>query len=196
MDELKQIEEKVHKRAVKRNLRKIILKSVLAAGLLGMAIVAPNAIQSLEKLGLLKLKGRYQEKTTINRTRDQLLEKGLMAKNKEGFLRITSEGKRLLRQIELTDYEIKKKKKWDFKWRLLIFDIPERLKNKRVKIRRSLFSVGFIRLQDSVWIYPYPCDDFVALLKAELKIGKDLLYLVVEEIENEKTLIKHFGLKK
>ena len=54
---------------------------------------------------------------------------------------------------------------------------------------------GFVRLQDSVWVFPYDCEDFVSLVKAELKIGSAILYMVVEHIENDKHLRAHFGLK-
>ena len=51
-----------------------------------------------------------------------------------------------------------------------------------------------MRLQDSVWIYPYPCEDLINLLKADFKVGKDLLYLIVNFIENDKWLKRLFGL--
>lgn len=54
--------------------------------------------------------------------------------------------------------------------------------------------IGFVRLQDSVWVYPYDCEDFVALLKAELKIGKDVLYAIVDTIEQDKNLRRYFNL--
>ena len=54
--------------------------------------------------------------------------------------------------------------------------------------------IGFVRLQDSVWIFPYDCEDFIMLLKADLKIGKDALYAIVEKLENDKALREHFHL--
>ena len=77
---------------------------------------------------------------------------------------------------------------------MLIFDIPEKRKPLREKIRSTLLSIGFLRLQDSVWIYPYQCEDLVNLLKADFKVGKDLLYLIVDSIENDKFFRKSFGL--
>ena len=76
----------------------------------------------------------------------------------------------------------------------MIFDIPEYRKTLRPQIRRSLQTVGFIRLQDSVWIYPYDCEDFIVLLKAELKIGKDILYMIVDELEGDTRIKEQFGL--
>ena len=55
--------------------------------------------------------------------------------------------------------------------------------------------LGFIRLQDSVWVYPYDCEDLMALLKADLKLGSAVLYMVVEHIENDKHLRAEFGLE-
>ncbi len=55
--------------------------------------------------------------------------------------------------------------------------------------------LGFARLQDSVWVYPYDCEDLMALLKADLKIGMAVLYMIVEHIENDKHLRAHFSLK-
>ena len=53
---------------------------------------------------------------------------------------------------------------------------------------------GFLCIQGSVWVYPYDCEDLVALLKADLHIGKDVLYTIVEKIENDAWIKKHFNL--
>ena len=53
---------------------------------------------------------------------------------------------------------------------------------------------GLLRLQDSVWVYPYDCEDIVTLLKTDFGIGKHLLYLIVDELENDKNLREDFNL--
>lgn len=75
-----------------------------------------------------------------------------------------------------------------------MFDIKEPRRSVRDALRRELQAVGFVKIQHSVWAYPYPCEDFIALLKADLHVGKDILYLVVEEMENDYLLKKHFSL--
>ena len=62
------------------------------------------------------------------------------------------------------------------------------------KQRRFMAEYGFVRLQDSVWIYPYDCEDLIALAKASLRIGADVLYMIVERLERDKHLREHFGL--
>src|SRR3989344_2297817 len=51
--------------------------------------------------------------------------------------------------------ELAKKWRWDGKWRILIFDVPEKIRGKRDFLRRELIDFGFYPLQKSVWVYPY-----------------------------------------
>ena len=60
--------------------------------------------------------------------------------------------------------------------------------------RKELVRLGFLKLQNSVWVYPYECDDIITMFKAHFKIGKDVLYMTVEKIENDKWLKKEFEL--
>ena len=184
------IEIESRKRKSKDDIQKAILTSVKVAGFLSMALFAPNAIQCLESLGLTPGK---RQKDVMNRSRGRLIEDGLL-QYKNGFLTLTEKGQIKLDLLEMKDWKIEKPKKWDKRWRMLIFDIPEKIKFLRDKIRYTLSSIGFLRLQDSVWIYPYDCEDLITLLKVDFKVGKDLLYLIVDSIENDKNYRKSFGL--
>ncbi len=77
---------------------------------------------------------------------------------------------------------------------MVVFDVPERRRRIRVHLRAYMNEVGFMRLQDSVWVYPYDCEDFITLVKAQLKIGKDVLYAIVDTIEYDKNIRAHFRL--
>ena len=88
------------------------------------------------------------------------------------------------------------KRKWDGRWHLIIFDIKEKKRNIRDKIRTDILTLGFERLQDSVWVYPYECEDVVALLKGTCKLGREALYIVAEKIENDQWLKEKFNVVK
>lgn len=110
------------------------------------------------------------------------------------YLRLTERGRQKL-EFERVRLQLKEQRpRWDKRWRMVAFDLPERRRSARNKLRAVMSDVGFVRLQNSVWVYPYDCEEFVALLKAELKIGKDALYAIVEKIENDKVLLGHFKL--
>ncbi len=173
-----------------RNIKKMILATVSVAGILSVALVMPNIFVGLKRLGLLP---KARDKETINRSRKKLVENGFLV-YKNGFLELTEKGRVYLVRAEMADYKLKKPKKWDKKWRVLIFDIKEERKNLRDKIRNTLISIGFARLQYSVWIYPYDCEDFITLLKADFKIGGDVLYMVVDRLENDRWFRGYFNL--
>ena len=159
----------------------------------GVLLTAPNMAKALYTFGLIPRSSN--DSSTIGRARRRLIRKGLLVKSDSGFLRLSNTGAAKVRMLE-AQYSDKRPPRWDGRWRVLIFDVPEYRKSIRDKIRRTLMHVGFIRLQDSVWVCPYDCEDLIVLLKADFKIGKDLLYMIVDELEGDADLRKNFGLKK
>ncbi len=184
------LEESLKKRQKRQDIQNIILATVSIAGMVAVAAVAPNAIQLLKYLGLDPKK---RQKEIMMRSRDRLIEKGFL-EYKDKHVSITSKGKQRLQDLEFKNAKIDKPRRWDGKWRILIFDIPEKMRAVRNKIRLSLLNIGFLMLQNSVWIYPYDCEDYVSLLKADSKISKRLLYLIVDTLEYDKNYRTAFNL--
>ena len=112
------------------------------------------------------------------------------------YARITELGRKILafEQEKAKLKEFEKKCRWNERWRVILFDITRTPPSNTRSPKNHNAGNRFVRLQDSVWV-PYDCEDFIALLKAELKIGAAVLYMVVEHIENDKHLRAHFGLK-
>ena len=184
-----EIEVKKEIRATK--IQKVVLQTIATAGLLSVALLTPNALQALKMFGLNKVTKKNKEHS-INTSRKRLIEKGLVEYSKNGMLFLTSAGKKRLEQIERIEFKVKIPKKWDGKWRVLIFDIKERKRLIRDKIRITLNFIGFVKLQNSVWVYPYDCEDLITLLKADFGVGREVLYMIVDKIENDRALRNHF----
>ena len=89
---------------------------------------------------------------------------------------------------------LKKDKKWDGKWRIVIFDIPETKRKMRNYFRNSLYDLGFRKLQESVWISPYNIADTVEELIELCNAKPYIHYLLVEELDNRDVLTKLFKL--
>lgn len=185
-----QLEKEARARTRNKKLTKVILSTIGLAGLISIALVAPNVVGALGKLGYLP---KNRDKELITRARKNLIRKGLLT-YEGSFLRLTQTGEAELRRLERAEYKLKKPKRWDKKWRVLIFDIPEKRRGLREKVRRTLITIGFVKLQNSVWLYPYDCEDLITLLKADFKIGKDLLYLIVESLEYDTRFRERFNL--
>lgn len=174
-------------------VQKAVLYSLAAAGGLTLALLAPNAMQVLEQFGWVKTKRR--SRNTINRSVERLGRAGLIAKDERGFITLTLKGQRRFAEFERMHYRLPTPKRWDEKWRLVSFDIKEQRKAVREQLRLTLQAAGFVLLQRSVWVYPYDCEDFLSLLKADYHIGAEVLYIVAEYIENDGWLRRHFRLQ-
>lgn len=174
-------------RIKKHNLKKTILNAVYTAGVLSVALLSPTTAGAI-----LKLTGKnknYRARRAVSR----LIEDGLL-KKEDDFLRLTSLGEQKAKMLYAGEITIKKPNRWDGKWRIVIYDLKEAKKHLRDKLRMTLNSIGFMKLQNSVWVYPYDCEDLIALIKADFKIGKEVLYMIVEHLENDRGIKKIFNL--
>jgi phenylacetic acid degradation operon negative regulatory protein len=115
-------------------------------------------------------------------------------KQREGeFCHLTSKGKKIVNEL-LVKVKIKKQK-WDGKWRILIFDIPESRRGFRDNMRKSLLNLGFLKLQKSVWITPYDIIDDLYDIIPGFREGDWFEYVEAKYISSEKKFKKNFGLK-
>src|SRR3989344_7059632 len=77
-------------------------------------------------------------------------------KDKQGekkiYIQLTPKGNL---KVLLAKAKIQKQQKWDGKWRLVIFDIPENKRELRDKFRTLLKKNNFYKLQHSVFFHPY-----------------------------------------
>ena len=175
---------------------KIILGVIAAAGVVAIAVVAGNAIQAV-KMFDGKKERKYHLGSYVNRNIRRLKNRGMIKferRDGKSFVMLTEKGQKELLKYQLREVVIRKPKRWDKKWRVLIFDIKEKRKIARDELRRELANLGFVRLQNSVWVHPYECEEVIIMLKSYFRLGKDVLYLVVERIENDRWLKENFGL--
>lgn len=73
-------------------------------------------------------------------------------------------------------------KPWDKKWRLVIFDIPEKQRSLRENFRRKLKELGFGMVQKSVWVSPH---DITTPFREYLefkKLNRDVYLLEIDRL--------------
>lgn len=188
---MRSLEVEAKKRRRRGEVERALLTAVAAPGLLALAVMAPNVLQVLGSFSGDKYKFKYRLRSVASR----LADKGhveFVKRDGKNYLEVTELGRQIL---EKGNPQLRKKKRrWDKRWRMVMFDIPERRRKVRDSLRFTLGEYGFIRLQDSAWIYPYDCEDFIMLLKADLQAGDTILYLLVEAIEHDIELKSQFGL--
>lgn len=187
------IEKSLATQIRRTKINSAIIATVAVAGVLAVGAVAPNVLGALGSTQFMQ-KRTQRIKSSFSR----LMHAGYIVLEEahgKKQVRLTKKGEWFAAQIGEGSLIPKKPKHWDGKWRMLIFDIPETRKKSREKIRLTLTTLGFVRLQDSVWVYPYDCEDFINVLKVDLRLGKDVIYVIADRVGNDEHLREQFLLK-
>ena len=102
---------------------------------------------------------------------------------------LSTEGKQVALTYNLENMTVSKHP-WDKKWRIVIFDIPEKLKKVRDALRYHLKRLGFIELQHSVFVLPFECHNEIEYIIEFYNARRFIRYIESQYIDNELD-IKH-----
>ena len=180
-------------------IAKYILLALGIAGVVVIAAAAPGALLATKLFDRDRRRfSKKSEKQKVTRAVQRLQKNRLIAiKDRHGKLSVelTKEGKRKFKEIQLQKLEITKPPHWDKKWRIVIFDIPDKSsKQARDVLRAKLKRWEFYPLQKSVWVCPWPCENEVQLVAELYGVAPYVSVIVAEKIIGDALLQKHFGL--
>jgi len=181
----------------KSEIFKIILK-ILGSGVLISAVFLFPGSGILLNDFLRKKEVKYKSKNfreALRRVHNKKLIK-IIEKDGQEFLEITELGRKELLRYNIDELSINKSEKWDGKWRMVIFDIPEKYGEGRRALSKKLKELGFYRLQKSVFIYPYECENEIDFIREFFGVKKFVILLRVSTINEYHDLIikKYFNL--
>ena len=133
-------------------------------------------------------------RTSFSRTIYRLKQAKLIRnykKGKEKYLELTPKGLEKVKQYSLDNIEIQAPEVWDRKWRIVIFDIPDDKKVARNILRDKLKQIGFILLQESVFIFPFECKREIDYIVNNFFIKPYVKYILADIIEGDDDLKKN-----
>lgn len=107
---------------------------------------------------------------------------------------LTQNGKNKALTYNMNKMKIAKPTKWDKKWRIVMFDIPENRKKHRDALRFHLKDLGFFEYQKSVFAHPFECTDELDYVIEFYDLRKFVRVIIAEKLDNELHLKKHFNL--
>lgn len=177
------------------HVQQAALVAIALPGILAVSVVAGSIMDVIKSASGNRRRFQYYSDNVLTKL---AAEGYIRFEERRGkrYARITPEG---LRYLALRGHtlaqQVRTKKRWDRRWRVIIFDIPEKRKTTRDALRSMMRGFQFYLLQGSVWVYPYDCEDEIALAKAELKLGANVIYMIVEKMEQDQHLKEHFGLR-
>jgi CRISPR-associated endonuclease Cas2 len=88
--------------------------------------------------------------------------------------------------------KISDKAQSDGKKRFLSFDIPESMRKSRNKFRKAIKSIGFKKLQKSLWVIDQNVSDLVELAAYECRVEKYVIYIISEKSDADGAIEKLF----
>jgi len=107
---------------------------------------------------------------------------------------LTDRGRKRVLYYKIDSMKIARPKRWDRKWRLVLFDIPEKQKGSRDAFRAWIKKLGFIELQKSVFVLPYDCRNEFDFMVEFLSLRSHVRFVIADEIDNETYLKRRFRL--
>ncbi len=174
---------------------KVVLAVLAIAGIFFVAVTSPNIFQIF---------GKYKRSFGYS---DKQIKNAFYALKRRGFIEVlqekngltkvllTKKGKKVIKEFSIETISILKPKRWDKKWRVVIFDIPNKFNTSRAALRDKVRELGFLKLQKSVWVYPYSCEDEILFIADCFKVEPFLEILTVDSFLREENLKTHFDLQ-
>lgn len=166
---------------MKQHRKDEILRCILlAGGILGLSLIAPQLPYEILKQ---YLKDQKIQQRRLRNDVEYLKRRGLIKKekNKEAIiLRLTKEGEKQAIFSQALK-PIAPLLKWDKKWHLLIFDIPEKYRIKRRQVTNILLSVGCSQVQQSVYLSPYYFRDKISIIAQYYKLESCFFYFDIPD---------------
>jgi len=169
---------------------KIILAVLWETGKITVQSFFPP--QYAKKYGYTSLYRNYYRNSLYG-----LKKRGVVEKTNDGIYRLTEKGEKeaffAYLNAESRIYK-PKKEKWDGKWRIIFFDVPEKKRRSRDYLRTVVRQIGFREFQKSIWIYPHKIPLFLKELLWDENIKPYTRFITTTDIEYDKDMQKLFKL--
>jgi len=189
------IEDFLHSDSIPANATKLLLMVLALGGVAVGGAVLPSILKALKEFDLSEKKTGFTKKQ-IREAISSLKRRKLIEIEKYNadkvFVKLTNKGKERTKEFYFDLLEIERPKKWDGKWRIVIFDIPNRYKQAREALRDKIKDLGLRQLQKSVWVHPYDCEDEILFVAEAFEVQRYVEIITAEKLLHENVLKKEF----
>ena len=174
-----------------------VLRFIATGGFVTTALVAPNATQIFDKplKEMLRHLDKRSQEREMRRIVHYMKQQGLIAYNSRDYehgIEITAKGQKRLTYNRYKLLAIPIPEKWDKKWRLIFFDIPNEASKNRGNFTHKLKELGYQPLQKSIWVHPFPSRPEIETITEMFGLRKYVTYVEITEIDSEKKLRERF----
>lgn len=144
-------------------------------------------------LYILALGKELSTETKSKRAVRNLMRYNFIYRTRDGNYCLTKKGEKRIRSLDIEKVKVKKRKHWDGKWYMVLYDFPVRYTKARNAFRYKLKELGFLQFQKSAWIYPYQCREEILFIGNFYGVGKYVQILEISKVLDDRKFKKHFG---
>ncbi len=168
----------------------LLLMGGLALGLSGSPGRYFKILKEIER-EWKEIEGRSLKRAIKNLYQSKLIRE---KQNPDGTVTmiLTDKGKEKALTYNLDEMEIKRPAHWDGKWRIVLFDIPEKMRKIRDAFRHHLNQLGFYEFQKSVFVHPFDCQNEIDYLIEFYDARRFIRFIIADSIDNELHLKSYF----
>lgn len=185
-------------RAYKRNeALKTTLRTIATAGVLVVAATSPYFLSTLVRQYFRDAKDDKKKKALTRAFDYARRNKFITWEENDGkiYVTLSEEGTYKIQEYNFDEMVLPQKRKWNGRWHVVIFDIPDKKKAAREALREKFQELGMVMLQKSVWVWPYECRNEIRFIQDVFGLNeKEVNYIIADFIEEERNLLKHFNL--
>lgn len=175
-------------------IQRALLTALEASADLTVALLAAGTkATNIPKVYRRRKRAREQIRRSLWKLRDRKLVE-IQWKGDEQHVTLTRAGKRQMFRWRFADLRLQPLGQWDGKWRIAIFDIPERHGKARRALAQKIKQMGAYGLQESVYVYPYSWENEIDFVAEFFQVTPYVRYIEALQIEGDQALKRHFGL--
>ena len=189
------IEKFINSDSVSATAGKFLLMTIALGGMVFVGALIPGILALTKESRKYRKYTNKQIKNAIYNLKKRKLIEIVKYANDKVRVRLTNRGKERIKEFSLETLSIEKPKKWDGKWRILMFDIPTKPKiynQAREALRSKIKELGFHQLQKSAWAYPYECEDELLFIAEIFNVQKHIEIITAEKLLHEDQIKRFF----
>lgn len=112
----------------------------------------------------------------------------------EKIYKLTLKGVNHLNQVALLEIPLITSQKWNGRWYMIAFDIPESKKAVRNQLLLLLKRYHFSQYSKGLWILPYNPLELIQKIKQQYNLKKEVKLIIASHIDNESRYIRLYNL--
>ena len=134
-----------------------IMEHITFGDVVMSALLSSRSTKQFYREATKRAVARYRAKKALERLRQH----GYVdtTEDNDPHVTLTTKGRELLLRAKLLKSKAIQASPWQGTWTLVLYDIPVSHSAYRYDLRSVLIHAGFRKLQHSVWISPYPCEE-------------------------------------